>query len=256
MARRVSFFFVFCVMMAFSAASCSSSSETISRTGNSQTTGSIPAYPQWFLNPDRNGPEAVVGYAPASFFKDEAAARAAESGKKAWRARHGIKLEYTSFWEQHPDDSFRKTGREIITDTLMASTDDELEMLDYAQTGRMTIAAVGQSQQQVSGSQKRQPGPQPNWVRNTPDSDSGFYATGYHAVYYNEHYSWQKAELQALLSLARNYRTEHQRLERTLNGASEATTLQTSSVTIDTYRVVARWRDEFTSYVLIHANVR
>ncbi len=244
------------LVLSLAAVSCSAASETtIQDRGASSQNSGIPAYPEWFLHPDRWPEVLSTGYAPVSFFEDEAIARAFADAKEAVRAQRGLRLSYTTFWEQLPDDSFRKTGREIHIDTLGAEKDDLL-LLTGSSAGRMTVAAAGTEEIPSLSSVPRTPGPQPVWVRQTPDSESGMYAVGFHTVYYNEQESWKRAELQALLSLARSYNTEHRRLERTLNGASEALTLQTSRVTIASFRVVERWRDARTSYVLIHAHIR
>ncbi|MCH8557907.1 MAG: hypothetical protein LAT84_08800 [Balneolia bacterium] len=234
---------------------CTGSGEAGDSTGSSENLSSagIPAYPAWFLHPGSISEENAVGFAMASFYEERAAERAFHNGELAFRAQQGLIISYTTFWEQLPDDSFRLTGEEFLTDTLAAPAQD-LHLADFATVNRMTISLVSASDAITLHNNRVHPGPQPNWVRNPPVSGDYAYAVGYSPVYYYEHESWKRAEISALKNLAQDYEIRHQRLVRSLNGASEAITLQESELRVGEIQVLERWRDERNSYVLIRAN--
>ncbi len=233
---------------------CSGSGESVSQRSSASdvSPSSIPAYPAWFLQPGLPDAELTTGFAMASFYEDRAVERAAADAAKTKRAHRGLGISYTTFWEQLPDDSFRLTGEEFLTDTLSAQI-PETELQDYATVGRMTISLVSTTDAITLpiNKQRTQPGPQPAWIRNTPTSENYIYAIGYSPVYYYEHESWRRAEISALKSLAQDVEIRHQRLVRTLNGASEAITLQTSEIVTGQITIVERWRDRRNSYVLV-----
>lgn len=214
--------------------------------------GSLPSYPAWFLKPPQSRVPIATGYAASSFFEDQAFERARLHGAEKLRAKSGLLLEYTTFWEVMADDALEQRGVELFSDTLSVRP-DSVYIIDAQTIGRMAVVLTATQPELRVSTNRVQPGMRPAWINRMPAVDGYFYGSGSSRVYYNEHDSWQEAEQAALKELISSVSLRIQRLDRSYEDLRNAVVLQTSKVRVEEYQVAERWRDENYCYVLIRA---
>lgn len=209
-------------------------------------------YPDWFLNTPQTGHFYAVGYSPVQFYDKSTQERAFSNLKIHLSSRLGLHLDVTEMWERLPDNSFTLRGREVLADTL--NKDVESHSLASAVVGSMQII-LGSTHNNAEFPKSRliRPGIKPDWVNNPPNSDTHFYAVGIASLGPMEYMDWQRAEQNALFSLAHQKSSHIRMVERMLNYSIESVIVLDSNVLLHDIFVVARWRDDSTCYVLVRA---
>ncbi|AXJ02428.1 hypothetical protein CYPRO_3194 [Cyclonatronum proteinivorum] len=209
-------------------------------------------YPGWFLNPPESQGALAAGLSRHSqIYPENSLEAAARDGEAALRAQRGLRVSYNSFWEVLPGQTGRETGREFFTDTLGVQPTD-VQLLGEAVIGNLHLGLFGSTVMNADH-RLRTPGRRPDWVLQTPTSETYDFGVGSHPAFINEHTAWKRAEIQALKNLAAGLEVRVQLLDRRLNALQGGARFLQSDIYADWFEVAARWRDDRNVYVLVRA---
>lgn len=209
-------------------------------------------YPRWFLFQDQvKCSQKIVSVMRApTFYRDSAIALAFRSGcdilakytnvrvrggQAFWTTEagvHSMGAEYSASYDSSLNDFYQST----------------LKVIDSFVDKQKTIVLVGDSSscilddellQQVSVSTIEQPG----WVERLPDNVGYLYGVGSSEEYYYESSSWERAEQNAFMSLARSTRSTVISMQKKTTNESQDVFNEDIDVELNNVEIVARWRD-------------
>lgn len=208
-------------------------------------------YPRWFLFPaEVRCPTSIsVITQPPTFYKDSAIAEGfrlgcevlarhammqISGGQAFWATEAGIHsmgAEYKQYYDTSLTDVYRRT----------------LKVLDSYIDKQKTLVLVGDSSCRVDGKVrlliKISSIPQPTWVEQLPEDAQYNYAVGFSEEFYYETSSWQRAEKNAYMALARSIQVKMKSMQK--RDAIEAQDIRNEEidVVLSNIEVVERWRD-------------
>lgn len=224
-------------------------------------TASAQRYPRWFLEqgniPCTNAAVAILR-AP-SLHPDTAVAIGFRTACNTLARYSGLSVKGgQAFWNTEAGTySMGAEYHEAYDSTLTASFIASLSVVDASIDQRNTIVLAGDTGRCAVGNAWWQQIdiatiPQPAWVERLPDSSAFLYGVGTSEEYYYESSSWNRAEENAVRSLARSIRSAVTAVQK--KDAVQAQELYNESidVRIPSIRIIARWRNvkEHIFYVL------
>jgi hypothetical protein len=209
-------------------------------------------YPRWFLSQDQvQCQRKIVSVMRApSLHRDSAVALAfrvscdllakytkvsVKGGQAFWTTEAGVSSMGASYTEEY-DSSLN----DIYQSTL--------KVLDTFIDKQKTIVLAGDSsscamndllRERVSVGKIKQP----EWVEKLPDDKRYYYGVGSSEEYFYESSSWQRAEHNAFMSLARTGHSTVQSLQKKNVIESQDVFNEDVDVTLQNVEIVARWRD-------------
>lgn len=221
---------------------------------------SSQVYPRWFLSQgDFRCPQAVVGYANASFYPDSAVAYARRSGIiNLARNRHMEIKGGQIFWSTEAGTFWMGSDfREQFDTSAVELVASSIRVLDRFVTKDFVAVLLGDSTCRLDDVLRKMLFPKAlssPWVESLPSDDRYYYAVGLSPEYYYESSSWTEAEKLARRNLARSVYISIKSLQKAGREGQEIKH-EEMSVSLRGIEVVARWRDveKQVFYVLIRA---
>lgn len=216
----------------------------------------IPAasqvYPRWFLQQDHvpcKRKVVMVMKAP-SLYADSAIALAFRSGCDLLAKYTNVSVKGgQAFWTTEAGvHSMGASYTEEYDVELGDFFQSKLKVIDAFYDTKKTIVLTGDSSSCALSEQMRQQVridtvKRPMWVESLPSDQKSVYGVGSSEEYYYESSSWQRAEHNAVMSLARSTRSKLVSMQK--RNAIEAQELFNEDVDVDleNIQIVARWRD-------------
>lgn len=215
-------------------------------------TAEAQLYPRWFLQQDqvhcRRNVVAVMK-AP-SLYADSAVALAfrtgcdllakytnvnIKGGQAFWTTEagvHSMGAQYTEVYDIELGDFFQSKLKVIDSfydtkKTIVLTGDSASCLLDESLRERVNIALV----------------PRPQWVEELPSEQKALFGVGTSEEYYYESSSWQRAEHNAVMALARSTRSSLVSMQKRNSIESQDLFNEDVDVDLQNVRIVARWRD-------------
>lgn len=215
-------------------------------------TAEAQLYPRWFLQQDqvhcRRNVVAVMK-AP-SLYADSAIALAfrtgcdllakytnvnIKGGQAFWTTEagvHSMGAQYTEVYDIELGDFFQSKLKVIDSfydtkKTIVLTGDSASCLLDESLRERVNIASV----------------PRPQWVEELPSEQKALFGVGTSEEYYYESSSWQRAEHNAVMALARSTRSSLVSMQKRNSIESQDLFNEDVDVDLQNVRIVARWRD-------------
>jgi hypothetical protein len=217
------------------------------------------AYPAWFLDQQvaLSGPTAV-GYAHASFYPDSSAAQAIRDGCARWVRQQQTTVEGGQlFWSTALGTAWMGSSIQECYDTAaVAAAIATLAPLDTLFSDNLTAVLLGplgsvldpvwRERRSVTATRA------PDWTEQPPHEIGFAYAIGVAPAYYYEMSSWDEAERNARLNLARTISVKVGALQQ-MAVQDQALQREQVSVVLRNAQTVARWVDprEGIYYVLV-----
>lgn len=224
---------------------------------------SAQEYPRWFLFPGETGCRgAITVIAPApTYYRDSAVAAAFRigcdmaaryrslhivGGQAFWMTEAGAHSMGASF-EQRYDTAL--TERNLTAMKVIATDIDKNRTLVLAGEGECGLDSLAGAR--LSMARVRQP----KWVEEGMNDGRYQYGVGFSQEFFYDASSWQTAEKNAVMALARSVRTSVKSMQK--RDAFEAQDVQDEQidVTLRNITIVARWKDvkKKVYYVLARA---
>jgi len=216
--------------------------------------GSLQAqvYPNWFLNQGQVGcrTKIVSVINPPSLYRDSAIS-------VAFRKSCDLLAKYTNvkviggqaFWTTEAGvHSMGAHYEEDYDSSLAERYQEKLAVLDYFVDKQKLIVLAGDTskcsidekvKQTISITKIKQP----KWVEELPDDNRYFYGVGSSEEYYYEPSSWERAEHNAFMSLARTAHSTVQSMQKKNSVESQDVFNEDVDVTLQNIEIAARWRD-------------
>jgi hypothetical protein len=221
-------------------------------------------YPRWFLDQQqvRCGTKIVSVMRAPSLYKDSAVSLAfrvgcdllakytsvsIRGGQTFWNTEdgaHSMGAEYTEQYDSSLADRFQSALKILDSfvdkqKTIVLAGDSAACRLDDAAKMRVAVSAV----------------PQPEWAEKLPDDPRYIFGVGTSEEYYYESSSWQRAEHNALMAVARSSRSTVKSLQKKNAVESQDLYNEDIDVRLRSVEIVARWRDikKKVFYVLARA---
>lgn len=208
-------------------------------------------YPRWFLFPaEVRCPQSVsVITQPPTFYKDSAIAEGFRLGCEML-ARH-MMMQISggqAFWATEAGIHSMGAEYKVLYDTSLTDAYRRvLKVLASYIDKKKTLVLVGDSSCSADERVLRmiaiQSIPQPAWVEQLPDDAQFTYAVGFSEEFYYETSSWQRAERNGYLALARSIQVKMKAMQK--RDAIEAQDIRNEEidVVLSNIEVVERWRD-------------
>lgn len=221
----------------------------------------VRSYPIWFLEQGKLGKGYAVGYSRAYARRDTAVAEALRDA--AWRMVRS-QMVYVEAEQGFTEDAlgkhFQGERYRVLVDTgLVEATAGRLKPLDVAEVGNMLIVLAGTGPP-PAGYDARVPMPSaPPWTTKPPEEPGWVYAVGVAQRYFYLRSSWEYAERDAYLELARTVGLKVWDLRKSREGWSpEGVQMTESRAVLRGAEVVARWEDAKRGafYVLVRMPFR
>jgi hypothetical protein len=209
-------------------------------------------YPRWFLEQDRVqcGASVVAVQRAPSLYKDSAVALAFRSGCGLLAKYTGVSVQGgQTFWTTEAGShSMGAQYVEVYDSTLNERYQSTLKVIDaYVDRQNVIVLAGDPSACRLDDELKivvpvtkvRQPA----WVETLPEDKAYHYGVGTSEEYYYESSSWQRAEHNAFMSLARSTRSTVVSMQKKTAVESHDLFNEVVDVQLKDVRIVARWRD-------------
>ncbi len=209
-------------------------------------------YPRWFLFPDRvKCPLKIVTVMRApTLYRDSAVALAfrtgcdmlakytsvrVRGGQAFWTTEagvHSMGSQYSASYDSSLNDLYQSTLKvlDAFVDhqkTIVLVGDSSLCLLDEGLTQPISVSAIQQ----------------PDWVERLPDDARNLYGVGSSEEYYYESSSWERAEQNTFMSLARTTRSTVISMQKKTTNESQDVFNEDIDVELHNVEIVARWRD-------------
>lgn len=218
-------------------------------------------YPLWFLEPDQLSNNTTAVFLQSVYNSKQIDTLAAANGWEQMVKGNSIRIIGSeNFWSF--DFGTMSTGAfyQEEYDTVKAQTiPSDIEVLDRFmledKSSIFLLALKADNQQDFNKlltlSQK-----EPDWVTTTPENQQFRYAIGISPAYYYEKSSWQEAEKNALLNIAKNNFKIKTFFKKDQNSADEQKEIDYES-TIANFKICKRWYDETNNvfYVLARCDI-
>jgi hypothetical protein len=218
-------------------------------------------YPRWFLFPGdvQCQPAITIITQPPTFYRDSAIAEGFRMGCDL-QARYAM-MQISggqAFWATEAGVHSMGAHYEVRYDTTMADFYRRRLTIRNAYVDKQkTLVFISDSNcllddkslAKVRLDQIKQPG----WVERLPDDGRYHYAVGASEEFYYETSSWQTAEKNASMALARSLHVTMQSLQKSTVIETQDIRNEEINVTLLNVEVVERWKDEKKKvyYVLI-----
>lgn len=216
------------------------------------STAAAQEYPRWFLEQGTvpcSMKSVMVMRAP-SLYKDSAVALAFRSGCELLAKYTEVTVKGgQAFWTTEAGvHSMGASYTESYDSTLGDRYQSSLRILDAFVDKQKTIVLLGDSAAcRLEDDQRRivraASIPEPEWVEKLPVHRQFHFGVGTSEEYYYESSSWQRAEQNALMALARATRSTVASLQRTNAMESHDLFNEDLDVQLRRVEVIARWRD-------------
>lgn len=223
------------------------------------SSGQAQEYPAWFLDQQAaSARPTAVGYAHASIYPDSSAAQAIRDGCERWvRQQQTIVEGGQLFWSTALGTAWMGSSIQEHFDTAAVSqVMTYLSPLDKLLSRNLVAVLMGppgdgfdpvwRERRSVAATRA------PEWTEHPPLEGGCSYAVGVAPAYYYEMSSWDEAERNARLNLARTIRVKVGALQQ-MAVQDQALQREQLSVVLMNTQTVARWRDaqEGIFYVLV-----
>ncbi len=209
-------------------------------------------YPRWFLFQGDIPCQlhvAVVSRAP-SFYRDSTIALAFRSGCDLLAKYTNVRIRGgQAFWTTEAGVHSMGSRYVELYDTLLNDYyQSTLNVLAWHVDKKKAIVLTGDSSrcllpEDLNNVISVESIPQPSWVENIPDHPSYFYGVGSSESYYYESSSWERAEQNALMSLARTRLSSVISLQKSTQIESQELFNEELDVELSQVEITARWRD-------------
>jgi hypothetical protein len=223
------------------------------------TASTAQTYPRWFLDQEHaaSGP-TVVGYAHASIYPDSSAAQAIRDGSERWVRQRRTELTGGQlFWQTAIGTAWMGSSiQERFDATAVGSACAYLVPVDTLLSESIVAVLLGppgsmldpawRQRQAVAGT------PAPAWAEQPPEGGGYIYAVGLAPAYHYEMSSWDEAERNSRVNLARAVRVTMAGVQN-MGIQEHALEREQLSVVLANVQALARWRDlqERVYYVLV-----
>ncbi len=209
-------------------------------------------YPRWFLNQDQvkcKRKVVTVMKAP-SLYADSAIALGFRTGCDLIAKYTNVNIKGgQAFWST--EDGVHSMGASYTESYDIELGDffqSKLKVIDAFYDSKKTIVLAGDSSSCALDEQLRERVPmqsvqRPSWVEDLPTDQKTVYGVGTSEEYYYESSSWQRAEHNALMSLARSTRSSLVSMQKRNSIESQDLFNEDVDVDLQNVQIVARWRD-------------
>lgn len=209
-------------------------------------------YPRWFLFPKEIGCSKIVTVIapPPTFYRDSAIAFGFRMGCDLL-ARYSMMriIGGQAFWTTEAGDHSMGARYEQRYDTLLTEFyKTNMKVLDSYIDKQKTLVWVGDSacvrDESVRSLTTISAIRQPVWIEQIPEDNQYQYGVGFSQEFFYETSSWQTAEKNACMALARSVQVTLQSMQK--RDAREAQNIQNEEldVTLANIEIQERWKDE------------
>lgn len=221
---------------------------TISFHWQEQTSQSVPAYPAWFWEtPVDSGATFAVGYARRYARIDTSYAYARRNS--LWQLVRAMQVTIDASQELYNQyGQNRLIGLqeiESIDSSLASDISENFSIVDSAVVGDMVVSLAkfsGHNDFQV-GTDRMMPSKRPQWIDAVPKDVSGIYAVGTAPLYYYEHHSWERAEINACFQLAYTMASQIQSVNWKEKASMQTWSETKAAIQLRNVIIVKRWLD-------------
>ena len=228
-------------------------------------TANAQNYPYWFLFQDQVNckTKIVTVLRSPSLHRDEAIESAFQIGCDLLAKYVNVKIHGgQAFWTTEAGvHSMGAHYEEQYDSTLAELYQEKLKVLDVFIDKQKLIVLTGDSSACLMDEKLKitisiKNVKQPRWVEDLPDDRQYFYGVGSSEDYYYEASSWERAEHNAYMSLARTVRSTVQSLQKKDVIESQDVFNEDIDVNLQDIDIVARWRDVKKKIFFVLARVK
>lgn len=221
-------------------------------------------YPRWFLFQEevKCTPNAVTVSQPSTFQRDTAIANGFLDGciKIAKYASLSISGGQ-AFWQTEGGTFAMGSNYSEVFDTSMASRlrSTEKVLNSFADRKKILVLVGGTSCSYDNALSERiyvGKVDKPGWVETIPDKKGYIYGVGESEEYYYESSSWNKAEKNAYMAVARSFHVKVKGLEKQTSTEHQDIRTEDMSVHLNGIEIIARWRDLKNKIFYVLARVK
>jgi len=207
------------------------------------------SYPRWFLNPlCLRCDDVFVGMARRSYYPDSSAAQAIQNGYMAYARQKEITVAGgQAFWST--ESGVYSMGSDFVfkfDSTAVHTASTLLYPADTLFTPSLTAVLLVPKGCAVPELQKEhleiKSTRAPTWIEKLPSQEGYLYSVGTSEEWYYELSSWQTAEKNALISLAKSVYMTIKGLQK-LDRQRQVVTNAEFAVQLFNVQVVGRWKD-------------
>ncbi|MFA6468601.1 MAG: LPP20 family lipoprotein [Bacteroidota bacterium] len=209
-------------------------------------------YPRWFLQQDKLPcrPNAVMVMQAPSLQKEYAVELAFRSGCELAAKYTAVRVNGgQTFWTTEAGvHSMGAHYSEVFDSSLIEQYQSTLKIIDTFIDRNKLIVLVGDSVSCALDDAMRsfvriEDVPQPSWVETLPSAEGFYFAVGTSEEYYTEVSSWQRAEQNAVLALARTTHTKVVSVQKKSAVESQDLFNEEVDVQLKSVEISERWRD-------------
>lgn len=212
---------------------------------------SAQEYPRWFVFPGevncRNAITVITH--PPTFYRDSAIAQGFRMGCDLLARYTNMQIiGGQAFWTTEAGVHSMGARYEQLYDSSLADFyEASLSVLDSYIDKQRTLVLVGDStcgyRPDNSGFVKMERIKQPRWVEQLPDDNKYYFGVGFSQEFFYETSSWQTAEKNAYMALARTVQISVKSMQK--KDAFEAQDIRDEEVNVylQNVRIIARWKD-------------
>ncbi len=222
-------------------------------------------YPRWFIYQDqvKCSPKVVSVMRAPAFYKDSAIALAFRTGCEMLAKYTSVKVTGgQAFWTTEAGvHSMGASYAEEYDSSLSDMYQYKLRVLDSYVDKQKMIVLVGDSSsckinEKLLETISVEKIKQPKWVEELLNDNQYFYGVGSSEEYYYESSSWQRAEHNAFMSLARTAHSTVQSLQKKNVNESQDVFNEDVDVALHNVEIMARWRDTKKKVFYVMARVK
>ncbi|MFA6456976.1 MAG: LPP20 family lipoprotein [Bacteroidota bacterium] len=209
-------------------------------------------YPRWFLQQDQLPcrPNVVMVMRAPSLYKDSAVALAFRTGCELLAKYTNVRISGgQTFWTTEAGvHSMGAHYTEVFDSSLTDQFQSSLKIIAAFVDKNKTIVLAGDSSacvlnDELQSSVRMETLPQPGWVEKLPVVTGYYYGVGSSEEYFYEVSSWQRAEQNAFMSLARTTHSKVVSLQKKSAIESQDLFNEDVDVQLKNVEIIARWKD-------------
>lgn len=228
-------------------------------------TASAQTYPRWFLFQDQVpcARSVVIVQRAPSMYKDSAIALAfrtgcdllakyntvvIKGGQAFWATEDGVHsmgAQYTETYDEDLGDFFKSKLK-----VLDAFVDDQKTIVLSGDSGACGMSDQLREKFDVRSIKR------PEWVDGLPNTKGFYFNVGTSEEYYYESSSWQRAEHNALMGLARSIRSKVVSMQKKNQIEGQDVFNEDLDVELKNVQIAARWRDVKNKVFYVLAKVK
>ncbi len=208
-------------------------------------------YPKWFLFPAKVkcSPHITIITSPPTYYRDSAIVQGFKLGCDLLARYTGMKISGgQTFWATEAGISSMGAKYELSYDTLL--TEKYLSSLRVLQSfidKQKTLVLVGDSictaGADIADLISLSSIEQPRWVEELPVEQGYQFGVGFSEEFFYEISSWQVAEKNSYMALARSIQVKMQSLQKQDAAESQDIRNEEVNVNLQNVEIVARWKD-------------